>query len=62
MIDDYDQAIALTEKLKAHLPITVYATPELLKTMETKGEKCSRDQEFTIEEAGFELNKGNLIY
>lgn len=60
MIDDYDQVIALTEKLNAHLPITVYATPELLKTMEAKGVKCSRDQELTIDEVFYAGDMGGI--
>ena len=60
MIDDYDQAVALTEKLKAHLPITVYATPKMLKTMEAQGQKCSRNQEFTIEQVFYAGDMGGI--
>lgn len=39
MIDNYEEAIALTQKMEAQLPIWVHPTPQLLKTIEEKGEK-----------------------
>ncbi|MCU0534751.1 MAG: hypothetical protein MUD14_12730 [Hydrococcus sp. Prado102] len=60
MIDDYEKAIALTEKMEAQLPISVYATPQLLKTMEEKGEKCDRDRLFTIEKVHYSGDMGGI--
>ncbi|HAG83115.1 MAG TPA: hypothetical protein DCL61_18615 [Cyanobacteria bacterium UBA12227] len=48
-IDNYAEAIALTEKLEATLPFKVRAGKPLLKTMRERGEIVTPDQEFTVD-------------
>jgi hypothetical protein len=44
-IDDYAEAIALTEKLKAHVPFTVRPAKEFLKLLQDRGKFVASDQE-----------------
>jgi hypothetical protein len=49
IIDDYDAAISLTEKLKQSLPIKARAAKPFLKTLKQRGENPNPDREFEIE-------------
>ncbi|MBD2576955.1 hypothetical protein [Oscillatoria sp. FACHB-1406] len=61
MIDNYEQAIALLEKMEARLPIPVRATPELLEHLENQGEKYPKSQEFLIDNVHYIGDMGGII-
>ena len=54
-IDNYQKAIALVEKMKAHLPIPAYMTSELVRLLQEKEEEA-------VFEAEMEVKIGKLVY
>jgi hypothetical protein len=61
MIDNYEQAIALVEKMKASLPIPIKVTPESMQTMKKEGDKFSRDHIFMVESVLYAGDEGGLM-
>jgi hypothetical protein len=61
IIDDYDAAVALTEKLQTSLPIKVRAGKEFLKTLKQRGEVANPDQEFVIEHVKYSGDMGGIM-
>jgi hypothetical protein len=60
MIDESEKAMALIEKMEAQLPILVYATPQLLETMERQEEKYSKNQIFSIKSVHYAGDMGGI--
>ncbi|MBW4634438.1 MAG: hypothetical protein KME30_21765 [Iphinoe sp. HA4291-MV1] len=60
-IDEYDEAIALTEKLKETLPMTVRAGKQFLKVLKEQGEKIDPDREYTIDYVGYSGDEGGIM-
>ena len=60
-IDERDEAIALTEKLKQTLPITVRAGKEFLKILKQQGEKTDPDRDYTIDYVGYSGDEGGIM-
>jgi hypothetical protein len=60
MIDNYAEAMALIEKMKAHLPITVYAGTVLVQTLRRGGEKITPKQELTIQDVLYLGDEGGI--
>ena len=54
-IDNYKKAIALVEKMEAHLPIPAHMTPELARLLQEK------EKEFSFE-AEMKVQIGKLVY
>jgi hypothetical protein len=59
-IDNQKQANNLIKKMEESLPIPVYATPQLLKTMEKQGEQYKPDREFMIEKILYAGDDGGI--
>jgi hypothetical protein len=60
MIDNYAQAMALIEKMKAHLPITAYAGTVLVQTLRQGGAKITRQQELQIHDVLYLGDEGGI--
>jgi hypothetical protein len=60
MIDNYEQAMALIEKMKANLPIEVQTTPELRQIMEEQGDYYQLEPEFWIEKVFYAGDEGGI--
>ncbi|WP_315789393.1 hypothetical protein [Fischerella sp. JS2] len=61
IIDNYDAAVALTEKLQASLPIKARAGKEFLKTLKQRGEATDPDQEFLIDSVNYSGDMGGIM-
>lgn len=61
MIDNYEQAIALVEKMKASLPIPIKVTPESVQRMGKEGDKFSRDHIFMVESILYTGDDGGIM-
>jgi hypothetical protein len=61
MIDNYEQAIALVEKMKASLPIPIKVTPESMQRMGKEGDKFSRDHIFMVESVLYAGDEGGIM-
>jgi hypothetical protein len=61
MIDNYEQAIALMEKMRACLPIPTKVTPESGQILKEQGNHFSRDHIFTIEEVYYSGDEGGIL-
>lgn len=61
MIDNYEQAIALIEKMEASLPIPMKVTPECLQKIKKEGDKFSRDHIFMVESVGYAGDEGGIM-
>jgi hypothetical protein len=60
-IDDPAQVRSLMEKMEASLPIPVRATPEVLKAVESKGDRYKPDHEFLIEKIVYSGDEGGIL-
>jgi hypothetical protein len=60
-IDNYEEAIALSEKLEASLPIKFRAAKPFLKTLKERGEKATPEQEFTVEWVKYSGDAGGIV-
>lgn len=60
-IDNYEQAIALTNKLEARLPIKVRAGKPFLKTLRERGETVTPEQEFTVDFVKYSGDMGGIM-
>jgi len=61
IIDDYDAAISLTEKLKQSLPIKARAAKPFLKTLKQRGDGANPDREFEIESVDYSGDAGGIM-
>ena len=61
IIDDYDAAISLTEKLKQSLPIKARAAKPFLKTLKQRGDGANPDREFEIESDDYSGDAGGIM-
>ncbi|MFB2767864.1 hypothetical protein ACE1AT_00865 [Pelatocladus sp. BLCC-F211] len=61
IIDDYDAAVALTEKLQETLPIKARAGKEFLKTLKERGEVANPNKEFVIENVKYSGDMGGIM-
>ena len=61
MIDNYEQAIALLEKMKACLPIPVKMTPESRQVLKEQGYYFSKDHIFAIEGVYYAGDEGGIL-
>jgi hypothetical protein len=61
MIDNYDEAIALIEKMKGSLPITTYAGTVLVQTLRQGGTKITPKQGLQIHDV-FLGDEGGIAY
>jgi hypothetical protein len=62
LIDDRNAAKALTEKLKASLPIKVKAGKEFLKTLKQKERTVDPEQEFDVDFVGYSGDEGGIMF
>ncbi len=60
-IDDYNAAIALTEKLAANLPIKAYPTRNMIKGLKAQGQRIDPNQEFSICEVNYSGDMGGIM-
>jgi hypothetical protein len=60
-IDNYEEAIALSEKLEASLPIKFRAAKPFLKTLKERGETATPEQEFTVELVKYFGDEGGIV-
>ncbi len=61
MIDNYDEAIALTEKLKANLPIFLKPTPETVAQLQEQGMKTSKNQAYEVKSLIYSGDAGGIV-
>ena len=61
IIDDYDAALSLTEKLKERLPIKARAAKPFLKTLKQRGEDVHPDRDFEIESVDYSGDAGGIM-
>ena len=61
MIDNYEQAIALVEKMKACLPIPIKVTPEAMQKMRQEGDNFSKEHIFVVESVGYAGDEGGIM-
>lgn len=59
-VDDYAEAIALTEKIKANLPITAHPGKQYLKLLKKQGEQVSSNQELVIDSVVYTGDEGGI--
>jgi hypothetical protein len=59
-VDNYAEAIALTEKMKANLPIIAYPGKQYLKSMKQRGERISSNQELVIDSVLYMGDEGGI--
>lgn len=59
-VDNYAEAIALTRKIEAVLPITAYPGKEYLKLMRKQRTRMSDDQPLTIEKVMYMGDEGGI--
>jgi hypothetical protein len=59
-IDNHAEAIALTKKIEASLPITAYPSKEYLKLMKKQGKQVSGDQALTIDSVLYMGEEGGI--
>jgi hypothetical protein len=60
-IDDPVQVRSLMQKMEASLPIPVRATPEVLKAVESKGDRYKLNHEFLIEKIFYSGDEGGIL-
>ncbi|WP_016949543.1 hypothetical protein [Anabaena sp. PCC 7108] len=60
-VDNYLEAKALTEKLKASLPIKVKAEKELLKMLKKRGDIINPEKEFEIDWVDYSGDEGGIM-
>ena len=59
-IDDYAQAIELTEKLKASLPLQVRPTQQMAKGLKAQGKALDPDREYTVDSVLYSGDMGGI--
>lgn len=61
MIDDYDQAMELVNKMKAHLPIQARPTAMMMRALREQGRKIARNQELLIQSVFYAGDEGGIM-
>lgn len=61
MIDNYDEAIALMEKLKAHLPICLKPTPESAAQLRDEGLELGRNLVYELKDVVYSGDMGGIL-
>ena len=61
MIDNYENAIGLIEKMKASLPIPIKVTPEAMQRMAKQKDDFSRDHIFLVESVVYAGDEGGIM-
>lgn len=61
MIDNYEQAIDLMERMRDYLPIQTKITPESAQMLRKQGSYFSRDHIFTIKEVYYAGDEGGIL-
>ena len=61
MIDNYEQAIALMDKMRNCLPIPIKVTPECLQRMKKEGDKFSIEHIFMIQLVEYAGDEGGIM-
>ena len=61
MIDNYENAIALIEEMRACLPISTKITPESGQILREQGSHFSKDHIFTIEKVYYAGDEGGIL-
>jgi hypothetical protein len=59
-IDDYKEAQALTEKLKASLPVKVFPTKQLVQSLRQQGKSIKTDQPYEIDSVFYAGDMGGI--
>ncbi|EKV02089.1 hypothetical protein Lepto7375DRAFT_4291 [Leptolyngbya sp. PCC 7375] len=59
MVDDYDVAISLNNRLDASVPFKVRPGKQMLKNMQAQG-KSMRDQDYTVEKVFYGGDEGGI--
>ncbi|KAM3099029.1 hypothetical protein ACKFKG_04345 [Phormidesmis sp. 146-35] len=59
-IDDYAQAMELTEKLKASLPLQVYPTKQMAKRLKAQGKFLDPSRQYTVDSVIYAGDMGGI--
>ena len=59
-VDNYAEAIALTEKIKANLPITAHPGKQYLKLLKNRGDRVIKKQELIIDSVVYMGDEGGI--
>lgn len=59
-IDDYTQAMELTEKLKASLPLQVYPTKQMVKGLKAQGKPLDPNRKYTVDSVFYSGDMGGI--
>ena len=60
-VDNSREAVALTKKLEASLPIKVKAAKELLKMLKTRGDIINPEKEFEVDRVSYSGDEGGIM-
>ncbi len=61
MIDNYDEAMALIDQIKAHLPLPVYARRELIRSLRDKGIRMKARRRIMVNDALYAGDEGGIL-
>ncbi len=61
MIDNYEQAIALLDKMKVSLPILIKITPEAKQKLGKQASNLSKDHIFTVDSVFYTGDEGGIL-
>lgn len=61
MIDNYEEAIALMDKMKACLPIPIRGTPEMMEMLQKQGQNFQKNYIFEIETVLYAGDEGGIL-
>ena len=61
MIDNYQKATSLVERMKEHLSVPIYVTARTLKAVEEKTGKLEPDHKFLIEDVMYGGDEGGIM-
>ena len=62
MIDNYQQALSLMEKMRLELPFTVYPDQGLLKIAEEKGDILSPNQPMDVRQVVYSVSQTHEVH
>ena len=60
-VDNSREAVALTKKLEASLPIKVKAAKELLKMLKTRGDIINPEKDFEVDRVSYSGDEGGIM-
>lgn len=61
-IDDYEEGQALTEKLKANLPVKVFPTKQLVQSLRQQGKSIKPNYPYEIDSVFYSGDMGGITY